>query len=124
LLQESNRYKVFNGANNFNPQYSADGTQVYFLSNRDGFRNLYRYTLATVKLEQMTDLFTGICGITEYSPALSYQIITMWFTPTTARKNIPIYNAKVSDFKPLLLMRAAPILMQPCCHRPVLWVST
>ena len=62
---------VFNGANNLDPQYSADGKQVYFLSNRDGFRNMYRYTLSDGKVEQMTDLFTGICGITEFSPAIS-----------------------------------------------------
>jgi Tol biopolymer transport system component len=62
---------IFNGANNLDPQYSADGTQIYFLSNRDGFRNMYRYTLASGKVEQMTNLFTGISGITEYSPALT-----------------------------------------------------
>jgi len=31
---------VFHGANNLNPQFSASGQQIYFLSNRDGFRNL------------------------------------------------------------------------------------
>ena len=30
---------VFDGANNLNPQYSADNKSIYFLSNRDGFRN-------------------------------------------------------------------------------------
>jgi WD40 repeat protein len=91
---------VFNGANNLDPQYSADGTQVYFLSNRDGFRNMYRYTLATGKVEQMTDLFTGICGITEYSPAISISnnddiVYSYYF----AQKYI-LYNAKASQFTP------------------------
>ncbi|RQP13606.1 MAG: tolB protein precursor, partial [Parapedobacter sp.] len=36
---------VFQGANNLNPQFSADDSQIYFLSNCDGFRNMYRYTL-------------------------------------------------------------------------------
>jgi hypothetical protein len=95
--------KIFNGANNLNPQYSADGSQVYFLSNRDGFRNMYRYTLSTGKIEQMTDLFTGICGITEYSPALSISknddIVYSYYR---AQKYV-LYNAQASDFKPSTL---------------------
>lgn len=92
--------KVFDGANNLDPQYSADGTQIYFLSNRDGFRNMYRYTLSTGKVEQMTDLFTGICGITEYSPAISISnnddiVYSYYF----AQKYF-LYNAKASDFTP------------------------
>ncbi|HVW12657.1 MAG TPA: DPP IV N-terminal domain-containing protein [Mucilaginibacter sp.] len=92
--------KVFDGANNLDPQYSADGKQVYFLSNRDGFRNMYRYTLADGKVEQMTNLFTGICGITEYSPAISISdnddIVYSYYN---AQKYI-LYNAKASEFKP------------------------
>ncbi|HTD98070.1 MAG TPA: hypothetical protein VK668_02245 [Mucilaginibacter sp.] len=93
-------YKVFNGANNLDPQYSADGKQVYFLSNRDGFRNMYRYTLSDGKVEQMTDLFTGICGITEFSPAFSISthddIVYSYYN---AQKYF-LYNAKASDFTP------------------------
>lgn len=93
--------KIFDGANNLNPQYSSNGSQVYFLSNRDGFRNMYRYTLASGKTEQMTDLFTGICGITEYSPALSLSgTDDVVYSYYRAQKYV-IYNAKVSDFKPV-----------------------
>jgi hypothetical protein len=89
---------VFNGANNLDPQYSSDGKQIYFLSNRDGFRNMYRYTLSDGKVEQMTDLFTGICGITEFSPAISISnnndiVYSYYF----AQKYF-LYNAKASDF--------------------------
>lgn len=62
---------VFAGANNLNPQFSADDSHIYFLSNSDGFRNMYRYALADGKVERLTQYFTGISGITEYSPALS-----------------------------------------------------
>jgi hypothetical protein len=92
--------KIFDGANNLNPQYSSDGKQVYFLSNRDGFRNLYRYTLGTDKVEQMTDLFTGISGITEYSPALSLSNNNDVVYSYYRAQKYAIYNAKVSDFKP------------------------
>jgi len=91
---------VFNGANNLNPQFSADDKQIYFLSNRDGFRNMYRYTLADGKVEQMTDLFTGISGITEFSPALSLSndgdVVYSYYKA----QKYALYNAKTSDFKP------------------------
>ena len=91
---------VFNGANNLDPQYSADGKKIYFLSNRDGFRNMYRYNLSDGKVEQMTDLFTGICGITEYSPAISISnnddIVYSYYN---AQKYF-LYNAKATDFTP------------------------
>ncbi|HEX2532856.1 MAG TPA: hypothetical protein VHK69_03915, partial [Chitinophagaceae bacterium] len=61
----------FNGANNLNPVFGNDNNLVYFLSDRDGFRNLYSYNIASGELLKRTNLFTGITGITMYSPALS-----------------------------------------------------
>jgi hypothetical protein len=92
--------KLFNGANNLNPQYSSDGTQIYFLSNRDGFRNMYRYTPLTGRVEQMTDLFTGICGITEYSPALSISNNNDIVYSYYRAQKYSLYNAKAADFTP------------------------
>lgn len=89
---------IFNGANNLNPQYSSDGTQLYFLSNRDGFRNMYRYTLNCGKIEQMTDLFTGICGITEFSPALSISANDDIVYSYYRSQKYSLYNAKASEF--------------------------
>jgi Tol biopolymer transport system component len=94
---------IFNGANNLNPQYSADGKQIYFLSNRDGFRNLYRYTLNGGKLEQMTDLFTGISGITEFSPALSVSNNDDVIYSYYRAQKYTVYNAKASEFKPTVV---------------------
>ncbi|QQL51525.1 DPP IV N-terminal domain-containing protein [Mucilaginibacter ginkgonis] len=94
-----NNLNIFNGANNLNPQYSADGSQIYFLSNKDGFRNMYRYTLASGKTEQMTDLFTGISGITEYSPALSVSAYDDIVYSYYRRQKYALYNAKASEFK-------------------------
>lgn len=94
---------AFNGANNLNPVYSADDKQIYFLSNRDGFRNLYRYTIATQRIEQMTDLFTGICGITEFSPAISISNNNdIVYTYYRAQK-YSIYNANVNEFTPTVV---------------------
>lgn len=61
---------LFPGANNMNPQFDGAGN-LYFLSNRDGMRNLYFYDRTAKKVYQATDLETGITGITPYAPAIA-----------------------------------------------------
>ncbi|NEU07260.1 tolB protein precursor [Flavihumibacter sp. R14] len=92
---------VFDGANNLNPQFSADDQSIYFLSNRDGFRNMYRYGLGTGTVEQLTDYFTGISGITEFSPALSVSNKDDILYSYYRAQKYSIYNAKASEFKPV-----------------------
>ncbi|MFD2599103.1 basic secretory protein-like protein [Sphingobacterium corticis] len=91
---------VFAGANNLNPQFSADGSQVYFLSNSDGFRNMYRVVLSSGQVERLTDYFTGISGITEYSPAMSIsaqdEIVYSFFK----NNEYSVYRATADEFTP------------------------
>ncbi len=61
---------LFIGADNLNPIFDNNG-DILFLSDRDGFRNMYRYETTTGKVFQMTALLTGITGITPYAPAIS-----------------------------------------------------
>jgi len=60
----------FYGADNLNPVWDNEG-KILFLSDRDGFRNLYKFDPESGKILQLTDFLTGISGITPYSPALS-----------------------------------------------------
>jgi Tol biopolymer transport system component len=53
------------------PQWTPDGRSLDFISDRDGIANLYRMTLATGALVQLTHASTGLSGITSTSPALS-----------------------------------------------------
>lgn len=92
---------IFEGANNLNPQYSADDSHIYFLSNNDGFRNMYRYQVSSGKVERMTQYFTGISGITEYSPALSLSLHDDVVYSYYRSNEYSVYNAKVSDFDPV-----------------------
>lgn len=62
---------VFPGATNLNPVFGRDNNVLYFLSDRDGLRNLYSYNRASGVLTQRTNFFTGISGVTLYSPAVS-----------------------------------------------------
>ena len=61
---------LFAGADNMNPVFD-NADNILFLSNRDGYRNMYRYNPVADSVEQMTDLLTGISGITAFAPAIS-----------------------------------------------------
>ena len=61
----------FESAKHINPQFSADGADVYFISDREGFSDIYRARVASGEVFQVTRLATGVSGITTLSPALS-----------------------------------------------------
>ena len=61
---------VFKGADNLNPSFDHEGN-ILFLSDRDGFRNIYQYETSTGKVFQETNFLTGVSGITHYAPALT-----------------------------------------------------
>lgn len=61
----------FRGAKHLNPQWAPDGRSLYFLADPLGITNVYRSSLADGAITQLTNLFTGVSGITEDSPALS-----------------------------------------------------
>jgi len=58
-------------AKNIDPHWSPDGSRVYFVSDRSGASNLYRLDVRTGDLAQLTDVTTGVSGITALSPASS-----------------------------------------------------
>ena len=61
----------FRDGKNINPQWSGDGRTIYFVSDRTGISNVYRMDAAGGAAAQVTNLFTGVSGITDMSPALS-----------------------------------------------------
>lgn len=56
---------------NINPQWGPDGA-LYFVSDRNGISNVYRTTADGGTLVQVTNLATGVSGITDLSPAISF----------------------------------------------------
>jgi len=90
---------VFHGANNLNPVFSSDNKNIYFLSDRDGFRNLYRYNLDSSKTYQLTEFITGISGITPFSPAISISRNKDMLTYSHYfNGEYSIYQAEADDF--------------------------
>lgn len=63
--------ELFEGAKHINPQFSPDGRDLFFISDREGFSDIYRMNLASGELRQVTRLATGVSGITGLSPAMS-----------------------------------------------------
>ncbi|MFQ5746776.1 MAG: peptidase S9 [Gemmatimonadota bacterium] len=62
---------VFGRGKHIDPQWSADGQSLYFLTDVSGITNIYRYEFGGGKLYQVTNLTTGVSGITPLSPAMS-----------------------------------------------------
>lgn len=58
-------------ARHVNPQWSADGASLYFLSSPDGITNVFRYELQSQRVHRITSVRTGVAGLTPTSPALS-----------------------------------------------------
>lgn len=90
--------RIFEGANNANPVFT-NRNSILFLSDRDGYRNLYGYNLLNGELSQLTDLATGISGITMFAPALAFAqpTNTLYYTVYSAN-TYTIYQSPISDF--------------------------
>ena len=61
----------FDGAEHVNPQFSPDGRSIFFVSNQDGFRDVYRHDLDEGRNYRVTNVQTGVSGITAMSPTMS-----------------------------------------------------
>lgn len=57
---------------NIDPAWAPDGRSVAFVSNRMGVANVFLHDLDDGLSYQLTDVFTGISGLTELSPAISW----------------------------------------------------
>jgi Tol biopolymer transport system component len=61
----------FEGAKHINPQFSPDGRSLFFISDPEGFSDIYRIDLDTEQAYRLTRVSTGVSGITATSPALT-----------------------------------------------------
>jgi WD40 repeat protein len=71
VSEKIERVPAFSAAKNTNPQWTPDSRSLVFLSDQSGKTDIYRIDLESKKLYQITNLYTGVSGITDLSPALS-----------------------------------------------------
>jgi len=57
---------------NIDPVWAPDGRSLAFVSDRSGIDNVFLYDLGGETLYQLTNAYTGITGITDLSPAISW----------------------------------------------------
>jgi len=64
-------FSPFARGKHINPQFSPDGKSLFFISDEDGFADVYRLDLASGQVFRVTHVATGVSGITTVSPAIS-----------------------------------------------------
>ena len=62
----------FPGAKHINPIYDRTGDGIFFVSDPDGFSDIYHLSLADGEMRRITHAVTGVSGITAQSPAFTY----------------------------------------------------
>lgn len=95
-------FDIFPTADNLNPMFSGDGHNIYFLSNSDGYRNLFKFDSRTNDTYRLTNILTGISGMTPLAPAMSVahendEICYSHYYQT----KYSIYTADTVDFTPV-----------------------
>lgn len=76
---------AYDRGKHISPQWSPDGRAIYFVGNPNAIANLHRVDVASGRLEPLTNLQTGISGITALSPAMS-------IASATARIAFTVYS--------------------------------
>jgi hypothetical protein len=66
-----NPLPAFTDASHLNPQWSPDGSQLYFVANPHGVANVFKLMLSTGEMSPLSNVATGVSGITSSSPAMS-----------------------------------------------------
>ena len=69
--REIQALEIFGNVRHTNPQFTPDGRGLYFLSDPDGFSDIFRLELETGEIQRVTRVATGVSGITDMSPAMS-----------------------------------------------------
>lgn len=92
--------RPFENAVHHNPQFSPDGRDIFFISDQDGFKDIYRHELLSGETFRITDLQTGVSGITALSPAMTVaqQSGRMMFTVFN-NGTYPIYSLEADQLE-------------------------
>ena len=68
---EVRKIPEFDEAKHINPQYNEDGTSLYYVSDFQGFSDIYRFDFETGQRYRVTSVSTGVSGISKLSPVIT-----------------------------------------------------
>ena len=113
----------FTSGKNINPQWSADMQSLYFVSDQNGIPNIYRLQLSDGEIFQVTNVFTGVSGITYLSPTISVAAQTdMLVYSFFDNRSYSIYAIKsfekLRGWRPDNLVAPIQLTMLPPVNRP------
>lgn len=99
--------------NALNPQWSQDGSEIAFVSDHQGIPNIYRIALASRVVSPITALQSGVVGLTETTPAMSWSADgrTIVFT-SFAKQRWHLYRMSLPDAAPFVTYNAAPAISE------------
>ncbi len=60
------------GGSSIDPVFSPDGKMLAFVSDADGIPNVYLWDLESSRVGKVTNLFTGVSGLTRSSPCVAW----------------------------------------------------
>src|SRR2546426_8604073 len=73
LFPYTTLFRSMDQGKNINPVWAPDGRSLAFVSDRgDGISNIFLYDFTDSNIYQLTDVYTGVTGITPLSPCLSW----------------------------------------------------
>jgi Tol biopolymer transport system component len=93
---------VFGNVKHTNPQYSGDGSRLYFVSDQDGFIDIYELELGTGSVARVTNLATGVSGHTSIAPAMSVAGNVAAYTVFDERE-FHIYTVELGNAQPVTI---------------------
>jgi Tol biopolymer transport system component len=62
---------LFGDVKHINPQFTPSGEGLYFVSDQDGFQDIYLLDFTTDEIRRVTNVATSVSGIGKLSPAMS-----------------------------------------------------
>lgn len=90
---ERTEVPAFEGAKHINPRFGPEGESLYYVSDYQGYSDVFRYELAMGTRYRVTRTATGISGISEYSPAMTVAAETgEMMVSVFQRGNYALYN--------------------------------
>ena len=100
--------RPFEDGAHHNPQFSPDGRDLFFISDHDGFKDIYRHELSGGETYRITNLKTGVSGITAQSPAMSVAMQSgrMMFN-VFDRNTYPIFSLEADELEGELVQQLA-----------------